>query len=126
MPPPSVVFGRGDEQLRHVGHAAQRRHADFGAVGVDGHRAPAEDFQPFVGGDGLDVFARGGAGDGILRQEADAGGEGVGAVAARRGKFEVDDLAEQFDGQLDAGCLRRHRCWVRRPRRRGVRGVPER
>ncbi len=70
----------GDEQLRHVGHAAQCRRADFGAVGVDGHLAPAEDMQPFLVGDGLDVLASVGAGVGVLRQEADAGGEGVGAV----------------------------------------------
>ena len=99
--PVAVVFGRGDEQLRHVGHAAQRRHADFGAVRVDGHLAPAEDVQAFFVGDGLDAFARAGAGDRILRQEADARGEGVGAVRRRRRKLEVDDLAKQFDGQLE-------------------------
>ena len=42
-----------------------------------------------------------GAGGGVLRQEADAGGEGVGAVGGRRRQFEVDDIAQQFDGQLD-------------------------
>ena len=78
-----VVFWRGDEQLRHVGHAAQCRHADFGAVRVDGHLTPAKDLQPFLVGDGLDVLAGDGAGLGVLRQEADAGGEGVGAVRGR-------------------------------------------
>ena len=37
------AVGPGDEQLRHVGHTTERRHADLGAAGVDGHRAPAED-----------------------------------------------------------------------------------
>ena len=95
------MFGCGDEQLRHVGHTAQRRHADLGAVGVDGHRAPAEHVEALVGGDGFDALARGGAGDRILRQEADTGGEGVGRrPAAGGGKLEVDDVAQQFDGQL--------------------------
>ena len=83
--------------MRHVGHAAHCRHADFGAVGVDGHRAPAEDLQPFLFGDGLDVCTCGGAGNGVLGQEADAGGERVGAVRRARGKVELDDLFEEFD-----------------------------
>ena len=53
----------GDEQLRHEGHAVQCGLAYFGAVGVDGHRAPPEDMQPFFVGDGLNVFASFRSGD---------------------------------------------------------------
>ena len=42
------------------------------------------------------------------------------------GQVEVDDLARGVRRAAGAGCPRRHRCWVRRPRRRGVRGAPAR
>ena len=60
--------------------------------------APAEDLQTFLYGDGFDVFARGGAGDGVLWKEADASGEGVGVVRRGRRKVELDDLFKEFDG----------------------------
>ena len=82
-------------------HTTERRRSDLGSVRVGGDLTPAEHGEPFVDGDGFDVFACGGAGDGVLRQEADAGGEGVGAVGGGRRQLEADDIAQQFDGQLD-------------------------
>jgi hypothetical protein len=84
-----------------VGHAAARRRAHFGAVRVDRHLAPAEDIKPLLPGDSFDVFACLGAGDGVLRQEAGAGREGVGAVGGRLGEFEAGDLSEKLDRELD-------------------------
>ena len=98
--PAAVVLGRSDEQLRHVGHATQGRRTDFGAVGVNGDLAPAEHGQAFVGRDGFDALAGAGAGNRILWQEADTRGKGVGAVGRGRRELEADDLAQQFDGQL--------------------------
>ena len=101
------MLGRGDEKLGHVGHAAQRRHADLGTIRIDGHHAPAEDFQALLDRDGFDPLASAGAGYRILRQIADTRGEGVAAVLRRRRELEVDDFAKQFDGQLqeDAGAV---------------------
>ena len=44
---------------------------------------------------------------GVLREEADSGREGVAAVEVGARQLEVDDLAEQLDGQLqqDAGAV---------------------
>ena len=76
------------------GMQPQRRRTDLGAVRVHGQLPPAEDGEPFLVGDGFDVLACVGAGRGVLRQEADACGEGVGAVGGGRRQFEVDDLAQ--------------------------------
>ena len=94
--------------------------------GSTGTVAPAEDLETLLGGDGLDPLASGGAGDGILRQEADAGGEGVAAVVRRRRAARSRRRREAARRAAGAGCPRRHRCWVRRRRRRGVRGAPGR
>ena len=71
-------------------------------------------------------FASGGAGDGVLRQEADAGGEGVGAVGGRAAAVRSRRPRAAVRRAAGSGCRRRHRCWVRRRRRRGVRGAPGR
>ncbi len=84
-----------------MGHAAERGRADVGANRVDRHRAPAKDVKALLNGDGLHPLAGLCAVHGVLGQKADAAGEGVGAVGGRSREVEVDDLAKEFDGQLD-------------------------
>ncbi len=110
------MFRCGDEQLRHVGHAADRGHADFGAVGIDGEFPPAEYLETLFDGDRLDALSGRRAFDRIARKEADPGREALVAVRCRVRQIEVDDLAQQFDGQLDqdAGTVTAIRLGARR------------
>ena len=71
------------------------------AVGVDGHRTPAEDLQALFDGNAFGQLDGLAALLGVLRQEGDAGGVGVVALVVGRGQLEAGLGAQQRVGQLE-------------------------